>query len=195
MKNIIPKDSRYIPFVQQQSCCAVACFLMVMYKRGIPLISQELLGYHLGLIVSPENKHLFWNVRTGKKPVAGYGTRVFSKFYEPNKVFKKLKIPLKFDTTCHIDCYKTEKQFREFIVDSVDKNKDMLACFDQGALNDNDNRAGHVCVLDRIYPKKGLVRIIDPSAGQPKWRLVKIGKLKKAMELHPANGGGFWELK
>lgn len=194
MKNVIPKDSRYIPFVQQQSCCAVTCIKMVMYKRGIPLIPQELLGYHLGLIVSPENKHLFWNARTGKKPKAGYGTQVFFKLYNPNRAFKKLKIPLKFSTH-HINCYKTEEKLRDYIADFVEKNKDMLVCFDHGTLNDNDKHAGHVCVVDRIYPKKNLVRIIDPSVNQPKWRMVKISKLKKAMELHPANGGSFWELK
>lgn len=194
MKKVIPKDSRYIPFVQQQSCCAVTCIMMVMYKRGIPLTAQELLGYHLGLIVSPENKNLFWNARTGKKPKAGYGTQVFSKLYDPNKVFKKLKIPLKFSTH-HVNCYKTEERFLQFMVDSVKKDKDMLVCFDHGTLNDSDNHSGHICVLDRVYPKQNLVRIIDPSANQPKWRMVKIGKLKKSMELHPANGGGFWELR
>lgn len=194
MKNIIPKDSRYIPFVQQQSCCAVACIMMVMYKRGIPLIPQELLGYHLGLIVSPENKHLFWNARTGNKPKAGFGTQIFSQPYDPNKVFKKLKIPLKFSTH-HINCYKTEEKFRDYIIDFVKKDKDMLVCFDYGTLNDKKEHSGHVCVVDRIYPKKNLVRIIDPSANQPKWKMVEIPKLKKAMELHPANGGSFWELK
>jgi len=194
MKNIIPKDSRYVPMTQQKSCCVVTCISMVMYKRGIPLIPQELLGYHLGLVVKPENKSLFWNARSGKKPKSGYGTQVFSKLYNPNNVFKKLKIPLKF-SVYHIDDYKTEKDFIEFMVGVINQDRNMLVCFDHGTLNGNDKHTGHVCVLDRIYPKKKMVRIIDPSANQPKWRMVKISKLKKAMKLHPANGGGFWELK
>jgi hypothetical protein len=193
MKNIVPKDSRYIPLVQEQSCCAVACILMVMYKRSIPLIAQELLGYHLGLVVSPDNRHLFWNARTGKKPKSGFGTQIFSKLYEPNNAFKKLKIPLQFSVH-HVDTFKTEKEFKKFIVDAVKADRDLLVCFDHGHFNDEEKHAGHVCVIDRIYPKKDLVRLIDPSPNRPKWRLVKIAKLKKAMELHPANGGSFWEL-
>lgn len=194
MKEITPKDSRYIPFVQQQSCCVVACILMIMYKRGIPLIPQELLGYHLGLVVSHEKKDLFWNARTGKKPPSGFGTQVFAKRYDPNIIFKKLKIPLKF-STYPIGCFNSEKTFKKFLVDSVEDSKDMIACFDHGILNDENKRSGHVCVIDQIYPSKNLVRIIDPSPNRPKWRLIKIATLRKAMELHPANGGGFWELE
>jgi len=66
MKNIIPLATRYVPFTQQKSCCVPASISIVMYKRNIPLLPQELLGYHLGLIIDPQNKELFWNPRTGK---------------------------------------------------------------------------------------------------------------------------------
>lgn len=59
MKNIIPKDTRYIPFTQQKSCCVPTSISIIMYKRNIPLIPQEVLGYYLGLIVDPEFKNLF----------------------------------------------------------------------------------------------------------------------------------------
>ena len=95
MKNIVPKDTRYVPLAQQRSCCVPTSISIVMYKLGIPLIPQELLGYHLGLIVDKKYKKLFWNVRTGKRPKAGYGTRASEKQYNMRSVFKKLNIPIK----------------------------------------------------------------------------------------------------
>jgi len=202
VKDIVPKDSRYIPFTQQKSCCVLACISMIMYKNRIPLLPQELLGYHLGLIVSPEDKRLFWNVTTGKKPLSGYGTRISvekynpnlvkSKKYDPNLVFKKLKIPLKM--MIHPIADFNINSFVGFIIKSIKNDGDILVCLNNGILNGNESSGGHLCVIDRIYPSKKEVRIIDPSYNKPKWRIIKINKLKKSMEVHPAKGGAFWEF-
>ena len=155
--NIIPKDSRYIPLVQQKSCCVPTCISIIMYKRGIPLIPQELLGYHLGLIVSDEMKNLYWNPRIGPRPPAGYGTRIYQERYHPNSVFPKLKIPLKM--IYHpISSFVTNKVFIDFITKSVKQDKDILTCFDHGKISGNNIQGGHICVLDRMYSSKGLVK-------------------------------------
>jgi hypothetical protein len=195
MKEIIPKDTRYVPFTQQKSCCVPASISIVMYKLGIPLVPQELLGYRLGLIVSKENKNLFWNVRTGKKPKHGYGTRIGLKQYNPNLAFKKLNIPFKM-IVHNVSDFKLKEEFISFIDKSVKKDKNVLVCFNGGVLNNNKKiNSGHVCVIDKIYIKKNTIRLVDPSSNQPKWKEVKIDKLKKAMELHPTKGGAFWELE
>lgn len=194
MKDIIPKDSRYIPFVQQRSCCVPTCIAMVMYKQHIPLVPQEVLGYHLGLTVPKENKHLYWNARSGKRPASGYGTQIYKKEYSPNKVFKKLKIPLNL-TIYPISQFADSKKFIKFVHDKVQNNRDLLVCFDHGELSKDHIQGGHVCIIDRIFPKRGIIRLIDPSATQPKWREVKIADLKHAMESHGDNKpAGFWEL-
>jgi hypothetical protein len=193
MKEIIPKDTRYVPLTQQKSCCVPASISIVMFKHGIKLIPQELLGYHLGLIVDKQFKNLFWNVSTGKRPKSGYGTRMDNKKYDMNNAFKKLKIPLKANYIL-IKKIKTKKEFVLYIEEKIKKDKDIIVCFNSGVLNDNKKAGGHLSVIDRIYPKRNIVRIIDPSYNQPKWREVDIDKLKKAMELHPTKGG-FWELE
>lgn len=193
MKNIIPVDTRYLPFAQQKSCCVPASLSIIMYKLGIPLVPQELLGYYLGLIVDKENKHLFWHPRTGKRPKTGYGSRIGLKQYEPNTAFKKLGIPLKM-TIRLVSEFKNKKDFIAFIVDGVKKNKDILACFHHGVLGKSDSASGHVCVIDRIFVAKNKIRLIDSSVNQPKWREVSIDRLMKAMEQHPGKQGGFWLL-
>jgi len=190
-KVVIPKDSRYIPFVQQKSCCVPACISMIMYRHGIPLISQELLGYHLGLTIKRENQKLFWNARTDKRPPAGWGTQMYQERYNPNVVFPKLKIPLK--VTFHSDNLYGDKNFKKFMSDLVKEDSDVIACYDYGKLSGTNKRGGHVCLVDRVNLKKNEVRLIDPSPKEPKWRIVKIDKLKKAMEFHGGNrSGGFW---
>jgi len=193
MKNITPKDTRYVPFTQQQSCCVPTSMSIVMYKLGIPLIPPELLGYHLGLILNKKYKNLFWNVRTGKRPKAGYGTRVYEKRYNTNTVFKKLKIPLK-TTDYSINDF-TKKELISFISDNIKKDKDLIVLLNSDVLNNTNNNNGHACVIDRIYPSKDIIRLIDPSEKQAKWREMKINKFIKAMKKHPSGQGRLTKME
>ena len=192
-KNIIPKDTRYIPFTQQKTCCALACISMVMYKRGIPLLPQELLGYHLGLIIDPANKALFWHARTGAKPSTGYGTQMTLKKFNPNVIFKKLRIPLETRIT-PINTFKTKTDLMNFIARSIEQDNDILVCLNHSVLCNNNKNTGHFCVVDRIFPSKNQIRLIDPSPDCPKWKIVKIDLLIKAMKLHPNDNGNVWEV-
>ena len=194
MKDIVPVDTRYIPFVQQKSCCAVASILMVMYKLKIPLISQELLGYHLGLTVADEFKHLFWNPRLGKKPPAGYGCRIVPvEKYNPNEVFNNLDVPLELKIWS-IDDFKDRYDISKFIQKYISGNKDLLVVFNHGVLKGDNSNGGHVCVIDRIYLKRNIIRLVDPSPTQPKWREVDIDILFRAIKAHPSGNGSLWEL-
>ncbi len=194
MKEVIPKNSRYVPIVQQRSCCVPACISMIIYKRGIPLVPQELLGYHLGLTVDKESIPLFWNPRTGKRPPSGYGTQIYKPQYHPNKVLPKLGIPLRMTYYPISDFDK--KKFISFLASAVKEDKDVLVCFDHGSLTDGKpSGGGHVCVLDRYMAKEGKVRLVDPSANQPKWRVVTVQQLMKAMQDHTSQkSAGFWEF-
>ncbi|HEV7424612.1 MAG TPA: hypothetical protein VGO21_05530, partial [Candidatus Paceibacterota bacterium] len=145
MKEVIPKDTRYIPFTQQQFCCVPTSISMVMYKLGIPLVSQELLGYHLGLIVDKKDKTLFWNVKTGKKPGSGFGTRNGRKEYDTNLAFRKLKIPLKMNIH-FIHSFKNKKELVTFISRKIKEDKNLISLLRSGILNNNDKTNGHACV-------------------------------------------------
>jgi hypothetical protein len=174
---------------------------MVMYRLAIPLIPAEELGYYLGLTVPKEVAGFFWHMRTGKRrpsplrPIAGYGTRVYEKNYDPNKVFKKLGIPLTMKLNS-IENFKNFAAFKKYLSELSKKDFDVLMCFHHGTLADDpakDN--GHVVVLDRIYPSKGMIRFVDPKRGA-KWEVVKMKKMYEAMRAHiNTKTGGFWELK
>ncbi len=194
MKNLIPKDSRYLPMVQQQWCCAPACISMVMYKHKLPLLPQEVLGYHFGLTVPPKAQNLFWAPRKGKMPKSGWGTQIGlgKKEFDTTAVFKKLKIQLQMTYHCSKDF--TQESLLDFLQKIEKKNGDALLCFDAGVLAGTKYRGGHVCVFDRVDSKKQTVRLIDPSQNQPKWREVKLSALYKAMMYHWDKSGGVWEF-
>lgn len=190
-----PNDSRYIPFTQQSSCCVPTCIQMIMYKNGIPLLPAEELGYHLGLVVPPEKAHLFYKVRTSPTPpTAGYGTQTYSPEFEPNKIFKKLNIPLVYKLK-PISEIQSPEELIKILKEIEDKNNDGLLCFNHGALVDDPARDwGHLCVFDRVVD--GQLRIIDPSHEYPKWRLVSAEKMFKAMQIHGTRktAAGIWQF-
>jgi len=164
-----------------------------MYKRGIPLVPQEYLAHHLGLIVPKEQQNLFWAARTGKKPKAGYGTQIEKRQFSPNTVFPKLKIPLTM-------VYHPAKELlladlAALFIEAEKKDKDLLVCFDVGALTKTKEHGGHVCVFDRFDAKKETVRLIDPASTQPKWRTVAIEDLHRGMSYHWNKSGGVWEFR
>lgn len=193
---IIPADSRYIPLTQQKWCCVPTCIQMVMVRHQLPLVPAELIGYHLGLVVPKAAADFFWNPRTGKRPPAGYGTQAGKAAYSPNAMFKKLGIPLTM-TWSLINRFKTIDAFRQYLADSEHTQTDMLVCFDWPMLFD-ENRTdhwGHVCILDRVFSQRDVVRIVDPDPDAAKWREVSIEKLYQAMVFHgQAKSAGFWEL-
>ena len=194
MKEITPKDSRYVPLSQQKWCRVPACFQMVMLRHGVPLVPAELLGYHLGLIVPKSEAKNFWNARTGPKPGGGYGTQYGKPAYRPNRVFEKLGIPLRVKETT-IDTISSAEDLAGRLSDIVAEDCDALICFDWGTLMNRKYHGGHVCVLDRVLPDGKSVRIIDPERGS-KWKIVKVSKLYRAMQYHgKAFKAGIWEVE
>lgn len=197
MNNSVPADSRYTPFTQQPYCCTPTSILIIMYKLGLPLVTQEELGYHLGLTVPPKEKDLFWSVRVSDTPptAAGYGTQIQKPEYDPNIVFEKLDIPLKFIYNL-IDNFNTVEEVRAYLKDAEQHDRDVMVCFRYGTLHDTDSSSGHANVFDRYLPVTDEVRLIDPAVAVPKWRIVPLGKLFKAMKEHGADkSGGFWEIE
>lgn len=192
--SLVPSDSRYVPLTQQRWCCVPTCIQMIMYKHGIPLAPAELIGYYLGLTIPKEELKYFWKGRTGKKPRAGWGTQIYKKEYSPNVAFEKLGIPLRMSLRL-INEFPDLQTFSAYLK-SVDKsNRDVLVCYDWGTLFNDGHHGGHVCVLDKVYLRRGEMRIIDPEYKAPKWRVIKIKDMFEAMKYHgEKKSGGFWEL-
>lgn len=171
------------------------CIQTVMYKLGIPLLPAEEIGYHLGLVVKPEDGRLFYNARTSAvPPSAGYGTRIYKPEYELNTAFKNMGIPLHYEIK-PIQHIASADELRSILAQAEADDANALLCFNHGALVDDPSRDwGHVVVFDRIID--GDIRIIDPSPTHPKWRVVKTEKMYAAMKKHgqKKTASGVWIL-
>ncbi|MCA9397269.1 hypothetical protein KC573_00420 [candidate division WWE3 bacterium] len=188
-----PNDSRYIPLTQQRSCCVPTSIQMIMYRNTIPLIPAEELGYHLGLTVKPELKHLFYNVRYSKTPPseAGYGTQIFNPEYDPNKMFRHFNIPLHFRIKLAHEI-ENSHELIALLKEVERKDSDALLCFNHGVIEGEfEPHSGHVAVFDRVIDEK--IRLVDASPSQPKWREVDSSVLFEAIQKHGnENSGGIW---
>lgn len=190
-----PNDSRYIPFTQAPECCVPTSLLMIMYRHGLPLLPAEELGYHLGLTVPPDEAHLFQHARVSDTPpVSGYGTQIFLPEYDPNKIFPKLGIPLKFRLQL-AGTVTSESAFVEQLHAIEHDDTDALLCFNHGVIQGQYRpHSGHVAVFDRLID--GRVRLVDASPKQPKWRLIEPALLLDAIKRHGnASAGGIWHFE
>ena len=194
-QGIVPKDTRYVPLVQQPFCCVPTCIQIVMLRHNLPLVPAEAMARHLHVVVPKDDAKNFWNARTqNKRPEFGWGT-VVNEDKTVNPMLKKLGIPLRL-TWKLIDDFADAAALKRYLYDAVKEDRDVLVCFDYAPLFDSKSHGGHICVLDRVYPRKGEVRLVDPEADVPKWRTVKIDKLFTAMQSHVADKmGGCWELR
>jgi hypothetical protein len=168
---------------------------MVMLRCGIPLVPQELMAHHMQITVPKEKKELFWHIRSGtKRPKAGWGTQL-NENATAEPMFAALNIPLAMSWHL-IDTFASTNELLTYLACAEGAGKDIVICFQNGAMYGTEDDGGHVCLLDRVDMQKRTVRFVDPGHNKPKWQTASISKLYKAMKAHgPDNMGGCWEVK
>jgi hypothetical protein len=185
-------DRRYIPITQEPFCCVPASIQMVLLRRNIPQLSQEEIGYELGLTVPKRYKKILPMARTGKRPPGGWGTQIKKEEYNLNNFFNKHGIPLE---ETYISPYFVDED-GECLDDFFSKDCDILVCFDYGKLYDKkkSGKNGHVSVLDSL--SDGIATVVEPGYDLPKYREVEFKRLLDAMKTRGEdNMGGFWLIK
>lgn len=178
----------YKPITQLRYHCVPACLTMVLDRHKVKHGTQEEIGYELGLVVPKEIAREFKKIRTGKKPIAGYGTQVAKKQFSINHFFKKYKIGLK-ETY-----YPPEKvkDYARFIIDNISKSNDLIVCFNNKLLFGSGDW-GHVCVIQGF--NRNVITLIDPGRSVPKKRRAELPNLIDAIKKHgKKRRGGFWVI-
>ncbi len=196
---VVPEDSRYVPLQQQPYCCCPATIQMVMLRHGIPLLPAELIGWHLGVVVPPEDAGYFYNPRISEtRPRIGYGTQLGDGI-DANEAFQEMGVPLSMELE-RIDSFPDFPAFKERLYWHYEQDHDILLCVLWGDVCDIDFReepfnadAAHIVLVDRIY--EGSVRLIDAARGR-KWREYDMNYLYNAMvRLGVEKDAGLWILK
>jgi len=125
---------------------------------------------------------------SGKKPKAGFGTRINLKKYSLTSFFKKHKYPLKEHYVPAVKL-KTERLFSGFIRKNINEKNDQLICFNQ-YLREDKKSWGHCSVITKIGEKT--VTICNPDPKQKKPQRVSMAKLYHATKNHYE--GGIWVI-
>jgi len=183
--------TRYIPFVHQPFCCVPATIQMILYRRNLKLLSQEEIGCDLGLIIPKEYYEILPNARRGSKPASGWGTQLQEERFSLNSFFEKHDYPLIYE-------YKPLDSFDENLIDwlkgQLEKEEDVIVCFNARKLWGVGNDGGHVCVVENV--DGDYVNLIETNCDYPKFRKVKFSDLVESMKYHgERNLGGFWLIR
>lgn len=156
-------------------CCVPAVLQMILKRRRLKNLSQEEIGWELGLTVPKEKTHLFKKVRTNKRPPKyGWGTKTYKKEFSINNFFVKKKLPL----VCITYSLKNIKNISQFITSHLQGNHDIVVCYNSQVLfNDGDRE--HVSLIQSIDGYS--ITLIDPALGVPKIRKTTLPKLLQTL--------------
>lgn len=179
---------KYEKIAQKPYCCTAACLEMILKRNGINDYEQEDIAYDLGLIVPPDYVDRFKRVRTGQKPIAGYGTQIQKEKYSVNNFFKKNNIPL-INEYHYITGIKEAKKFLK----DNDKN-DILVCLHCATLYDAPHANwGHMVLYDHMEDDYFVLQ--DPADNHDIEK-IKLDKVLEAIKVHGVKkAGGFWLIK
>lgn len=180
---------RYKHISQKPYCCVPASISMILRRRGIKPPPQEEIAYELGVILPSDQKHLLPKSYSGKKPKAGFGTRINLKKYSLTSFFKKHNYPLK-ERYIPAEKLKTEKIFLDFLQKNIKERNDQLVCFNQGYLKGNKESWGHCAVVASVG--ESTITMCDPDPKQKRLRRVPKSKLYRAIKNHYK--GGIWVI-
>lgn len=181
---------RYVPITQQPFCCVPANIQMVLLRRELSLLSQEEIGYELGLTVPEDYYELLPNARRGEKPSSGWGTQIQKEEFSLNTFFTKYHYPLIYQFYSP----QTIKESKEWVKQQIAADNDLIVCFNYFHLYRAGNNGGHVCLIDSVEGDN--VILVEPERDFPKYRTVKLSTLIDAMNFHgEVNLGGFWLIR
>ncbi len=180
---------KYKHVSQKPYSCVPACVQMVLQRRKLPLRSQTKIAYDLGVVLPPADRHLLPKSYKGSKPGAGWGTRLNLKKYSLAVFLKQQKYPLQA-TRHSVEEFKSIRQFKKFLLDNMDKDNDLLICFNYPRLYRLAGDWGHASLIEEVNQKQIVLR--DPSSKYKTARKVLLADLLAALKKHYQ--GGIWVI-
>lgn len=167
-----------------------ACIQMILHRRKLPTLPQTDIAYDLGIILPPKDRHLLPKSHKGRKPKAGWGTRINLKRYSLTAFFKKRGYLLK-ETFQSAKKFSATKQFKKFLLDNIRKENDLLICFNYPMLYRIKGSWGHASLIEKVEDDKVILR--DPNPKHKEAREVLLDDLLAALKNH--HHGGIWAIK
>lgn len=184
------KAMKYKHVSQKPYSCVPACMQMILWRRNLPPRPQASIAYDLGIILPPSARRLLPQSYKGKKPPAGWGTRLNLKKYSLAAFFKRHQYPLQ--TIFHsAKEFRAARQFKKFLLNNLNKNHDLLVCFNYPRLYHLTGSWGHAALIEEVTPQ--YVILCDPSSKHKTTEKILLTDLLAALKKHYQ--GGLWVIK
>ncbi len=181
---------KYKHVSQKPYGCVPACVQMILWRRKILKPPLADIAYDLGIVLPPGNRHLWPKSDGGRKPKAGWGTRLNLKKYSLPQFFKRRNYPLQA-TFRPAEKLKSTKQFKKFLSENIKKSNDLLVCFNYPKLYHLAGSWGHASLVERANQK--YVNLRDPIPQYQAARRILPTDLLAALKNHYR--GGIWVIK
>lgn len=169
---------------------------MILEKHGLPVPSQDVIGFNLGVVVPIEEAGDFSPVRTGMGDRVGVGTQLCEPKYDFNMVAQRLGWGLRMTCMPPSD-FSSSEALLDHLVQAEREDRDVAVCYDSSTIY-GGAEGGHVNLFDRALPG-GLVRLIEPAVfpgyKDYLWRTASPDNLLEAMAVHVEWMGGVWEIE
>jgi hypothetical protein len=179
---------RYDPITEKPYCCVPAVLHMILARRGLTCMSQDEIGWELGLLVPAEIKSTFTKVRTGPMPPAGYGTQTSKPEFSIENYFECNHLPLSISRVLPSSL----KELISILEGALDRDNDGVLCFNSQRLF-GDGDIEHVALIEAFNKTNGQVTLVDPAIGAPKRRIAAIDDIFETMREHAVSAlGEIW---
>lgn len=161
---------------------------MILARRCLPCMSQDEIGWELGLIVPPGIETAFTKVRTGVMPPAGYGTQTSKPEFSIASYFKRHRLPLGMARVLPSSL----EEFISTLDVALEQDSDVILCFDSRRLFGDGDRE-HVALIEGFNRASGLVTLLDPALDAPGRRTAGVESILATIQSHALSTlGGLW---
>jgi hypothetical protein len=151
-------------------------------------MSQDEIGWELGLIVPPGVKYEFTKVRTGPKPRAGYGSQTSKPQFSIENYFVRNNLPLSITRVTASSLV----ELNSIIGAALDQDNDIVLCLNSLRLF-GDGDIEHVVLIEGYNKASGQVRVVDPAIGAPMHRTTTVDSIFETLQERTVSVlGGLW---
>lgn len=179
---------RYNPISEKPYCCVPAVLQMILARRGLPCMSQDEIGWELGLLVPPEIESAFTKVRTGPMPSVGYGTQTAKPEFSIEIFFSRNRLPLSIARLSPSSL----KELISILETALACDNDVVLCFNSQSLF-GDGDIEHAALIETFNKTTGQVTVVDPAISSPKHKIASIENIFATIQAHDISTlGGVW---
>ena len=179
---------RYHPITEKSYCCVPAVLQMIQERRGMGSMTQDEIGWELGLIVPPCSKAQFTKVRTGPEPKAGYGTQTAKPEYCIENYSHRHRLLLSMTKTLPPSL----EEMISIIEEALEQDDDIIVCYRSRHLF-GDGDLEHASLIESFNKAGDRVTVVDPAIDAPRIRSTTPVRLFDTILNHGTSASsGLW---